>query len=184
MLLFRGPAKSPESVENDRRALDNMAMTRGENETQKPPLVVIEATFSLPIPPQLGTPQWWIEDLVWGDERRKPPAFGGELIWKLVTVSLLEAVGLEGPISKKPGTTVATNRGVPYTVKKGDTLAKIAAAKLGDASRWHEIAALNGIRSNGDLKVGMTLYLQEGASVATGTKTRAYREGYREGYKH
>ncbi|CAM5718448.1 hypothetical protein SALBM135S_02759 [Streptomyces alboniger] len=32
-----------------------------------------------------------------------------------------------------------------YTVRKGDTLSRIAAAQLGDAARWREIADLNGL---------------------------------------
>lgn len=37
-----------------------------------------------------------------------------------------------------------------YTVKRGDSLSKIAQEQLGDASRWPEIAQINAI-SNPDL---------------------------------
>jgi len=45
-----------------------------------------------------------------------------------------------------------------YVVRKGDTLAKIAARVYGNANRWHEIAKLNGIRApHKVLKVGRRL---------------------------
>lgn len=46
-----------------------------------------------------------------------------------------------------------------YVVKAGDTLSAIAARLLGNAGRWTEIAALNGIRDPRRLAVGKTLRL-------------------------
>jgi nucleoid-associated protein YgaU len=46
-----------------------------------------------------------------------------------------------------------------YTVHKGDTLSKIAAAQLGKASRWTEIASLNNIRDPNRINVGQVLNL-------------------------
>lgn len=40
---------------------------------------------------------------------------------------------------------IQTKEGAPYSVKDGDRLDLIAAARLGDAGRWAEIAALNEI---------------------------------------
>jgi 5'-nucleotidase len=45
----------------------------------------------------------------------------------------------------------------PYEVKRGDTLARIAANKLGSAKRWKEIAKLNNIRDPDNLSVGRML---------------------------
>jgi LysM repeat protein len=44
-----------------------------------------------------------------------------------------------------------------YTVKKGDTLSKIAASQLGKSSRWQEIANLNGIRDPNKINIGQVL---------------------------
>lgn len=46
-----------------------------------------------------------------------------------------------------------------YTVKRGDTLAAIAARLLGSASKWQSIATLNKIRNPNALKVGQVLKL-------------------------
>lgn len=44
-----------------------------------------------------------------------------------------------------------------YVVKKGDTLAKIAKAQLGDAKLYPQIAELNGLRNPGMISVGQQL---------------------------
>ena len=44
-----------------------------------------------------------------------------------------------------------------YVVRKGDTLAKIAKAQLGDAKLWQQIADLNGLRDPGRIAVGQRL---------------------------
>ncbi|MCM1578719.1 MAG: LysM peptidoglycan-binding domain-containing protein [Ruminococcus sp.] len=54
-----------------------------------------------------------------------------------------------------PGSGVKT-----YTVKKGDSLWAIAAAQLGDGSRYNEIKTLNGLTSN-TIYAGQTLKLPE-----------------------
>lgn len=54
---------------------------------------------------------------------------------------------------------VATPSVRTYTVKSGDTLSAIAARELGKASRWTEIATLNGIRDPRRLSVGQELRL-------------------------
>jgi LysM repeat protein len=46
-----------------------------------------------------------------------------------------------------------------YTVKQGDTLQKIARAKLGDAGRWTQIAKLNGLRDPRAVKPGQVIRL-------------------------
>ncbi|WP_323178750.1 LysM domain-containing protein [Streptomyces sp. NBC_01381] len=46
-----------------------------------------------------------------------------------------------------------------YTVRKGDTLSSIASSKLGDSSRWGEIAKLNHLPNPDDIAVGQTLKL-------------------------
>lgn len=46
-----------------------------------------------------------------------------------------------------------------YTVKEGDTLAKIAKAELGQSGRHMEILALNRIKTGDDIFVGQVLKL-------------------------
>lgn len=46
-----------------------------------------------------------------------------------------------------------------YKVVKGDTLSKIAKKKLGDSSRYNEIAKLNKISNSNSLKVGQVIKL-------------------------
>lgn len=65
-----------------------------------------------------------------------------------------------------------------YVVQKGDSLTRIARARLGDAQRWTEIQALNSGVDPKNLRVGMKLRLPAGAqgdreAAQGGTKTRA-----------
>lgn len=53
-----------------------------------------------------------------------------------------------------------TNKAELYTVKKGDTLKKIAKAKLGSSSKFKELAKLNGINPPYTLKVGQVIKLK------------------------
>lgn len=50
-----------------------------------------------------------------------------------------------------------------YLVKKGDTLWDLADKKLGDGSRWREIANLNGVADPRKLQIGAKLKMPEGA---------------------
>lgn len=46
-----------------------------------------------------------------------------------------------------------------YTIKAGDSLAKIALKLFGDANKWRELAGLNGIADPSKIKVGQVLKL-------------------------
>jgi 5'-nucleotidase / UDP-sugar diphosphatase len=46
-----------------------------------------------------------------------------------------------------------------YTIKKGDTLWRIASSKYGDGKKWHEIADANPGLSPSSLRVGETITL-------------------------
>ena len=59
--------------------------------------------------------------------------------------------------NKRPEKEQAAN----YTVKQGDCLWDIAKSKLGDGSRYIEIAKLNGIASPNVISIGQTLLLPE-----------------------
>lgn len=176
MLLYRGG----KGVEIDRRALETMATTVGVSTENHPLPVEISTNFPLPVPPPLGeNVQWWIEDLTWGEEVRNPPdapSDPGHLTRKNVTVMLLERIDDVLLGSKGPTKTVKTNRSRVYRVKKPpDTLASIAAHQLGSASRWEELAKLNHIRSNGQLKNGMILHLPAAEPKTKKTKRRKKR---------
>ncbi|MEV0113291.1 LysM domain-containing protein [Streptomyces sp. NPDC050844] len=60
---------------------------------------------------------------------------------------------LKHPASWSPGGTAT------YTVRKGDTLRSIAAAKLGDRNRWDEIADLNNLKDADEIAIGQKLKL-------------------------
>ena len=169
LLLSRGGA----SVEQDRKALDNMATSAGERETQRPPGVTIQTVFPLPVPPVIAGSEWWVEDLAWGEEHRNSPEAStdpGHKTWNLVTVTLLERIDDEtiggGGASGLPK--VKTNRAGKYKVKAGDTLHSIAKSQLGNATRWREVGSLNGIRSDGQLHARIGKFIKIPATTSQG----------------
>jgi nucleoid-associated protein YgaU len=64
--------------------------------------------------------------------------------------------------------TAPTNKGqeTTYTVKSGDSLAKIARKELGSETRWNEIAQLNPGLNAKNLKVGQSILLPTGTATA------------------
>lgn len=160
------------SVEEDRIALDNMATTEAELLTQAPPVVQIKASYTLPIPPALGTEdtaRWWIEDLTWDEEFREPPSEGGFLTYKVVTVVLLEWT--PDFLLDQYTITNATRIGKYRVRRPPDTL-------KGIASRFHTsvevIKALNPkVRSDGSLRSGMILSVPEPAKAPTALGPKA-----------
>lgn len=170
LLLYRGGA----SIERDRVALETMATSAGEHETQRPPGVTLTALFPLPVPHAISGGEWWIEDLGWGEEHRNAPTASvdpGHKTWNLVSVTLLERIDDEtiGGGSAPSGLPkVKTNRAHKYQVKKGDTLHSIAKSQLGNATRWQEIAKLNGIRSDGQLHAKIGKFIKIPATTSQG----------------
>lgn len=150
-----------ESVEGLRILLEGMATSVND---ERPPEVFIKSNLGpLPLPAGIGeNAAWWIEDMTWGEERRR--ASDGELTWKLVTPTLLEKVGDQLLETGKPEAKL--NRARAYRVKTGDTLHSIAARELGDPERWREIGQLNHIRSDGQLKAGMILHIPARGGIA------------------
>lgn len=91
------------------------------------------------------------------------------------TVEKSETVG--APLSAlRPNAVVPQGAACPtYTVKRGDTLAQIAKAQLGDAKAYHTIAQLNGISvssnspgSSGMIRAGQVLKIPCKTSVPPG----------------
>ena len=83
---------------------------------------------------------------VWGKM-----TFRGEVALKMRQVHTSASETMESSTNDMAGKTAGT-RTVP--VKAGDRLDLIAAKELGDASRWSEIAALNGIEDPANIKDG------------------------------
>jgi LysM repeat protein len=175
MLLYRGVSANSkgqeESVEKDRKALEAMATTRGEAEAERPESVSISTRFPLPIADTVGS-AWWIEDLAWGEERRNSPDLEvdpGHLVWKLVTVTLLERNDDETLGQDSSNAPKLVNKPVSkYKVKKGDTLHSIAKSQLQNATRWEEVGKLNGIRSDGQLAAKVGKYIKIPATTPAG----------------
>jgi hypothetical protein len=111
-------------------------------------------------PPGSGKEGWFIEDLDLSGRAKRH--HDRTLVLKEIVVTLLEKK--QGDTVKEP-TPVAGHTVVQhYTVKKSDVppgpgLPGIAARELGSTARWTDIAVLNGLRSSGQLKVGMVLKL-------------------------
>ena len=65
--------------------------------------------------------------------------------------------------------TAPTNKGqeTTYTVKSGDSLARIARKELGSETRWNEIAQLNPGLNAKNLKVGQSILLPTGTAPAS-----------------
>lgn len=140
-LLFDGWGDN-RSVQSSLDTLLRMARPRADD---PPPILTIAGPALI-----LGGPGWVISELTFGDAIRDTK---GALLRQVVTVSLLQKgtndlIRIRG----RGGTGQAT-----HTVKKGETIQKIAAEKLGDASRWTDIAKLNGIRDPRSLQVGKIL---------------------------
>lgn len=145
-LLYQGG----DSVEPDRRALDQLA-------TGSPPEIVAITGRALPIP-QVCTGRWVIEDVQWGEEVRR--GTDGSLTRKHVTVVLREHVADTLLRKSTKSSRIGGHQVIRhYRVKEKDTLESIAARELGSATRWVDIAALNGLRSSGQLKPRMLLRL-------------------------
>lgn len=63
----------------------------------------------------------------------------------------------EGGIAPESSSSEAMDKYTTYTVKKGDTLSKIAKALLGKSSRYPEIAKLNNLSNPNKISIGQVL---------------------------
>lgn len=108
------------------------------------------------IPKHLNGEQFVISDITWGDSLRSN---SGVLRSQAATLSLIEyesadKIKIKRVKRKKHKGGKGTKK---YTVKKGDTLQKIAAKFYGDSRKWKVIAKRNDIKNPRKLKVGMVL---------------------------
>lgn len=106
---------------------------------------------------------WVIEDISWSDALRNQRGnrvrqAGSITFLRFVRDERLEKVRAKARARRKAGKDKGKHGHKKfYIVRKGDTLAKIAARVLGDASEWHKIARLNKIRDPKSIKVGQKL---------------------------
>lgn len=110
---------------------------------------------------------WRIDDLSISGELRRQGT--NELTRATVTLSLVEASDANpkvGPVSGGHGGK-GGKRPKFYTIRKGDTLRKIANRFYGDPGVWRQIAKANGIKNPDKLKVGRKIKLPK---IAKGGK--------------
>jgi hypothetical protein len=155
LLLSQGAPR--DTVPDLCRRLDQMASAKPPTANQANPtdpytVTIHQTVGTLPLPGgiQAGD-KWWIEDLTWGEGKRDR---NNELYYKEVVVVLLETVVDE---------TLKTRGAHPYTIKKGDTWARIAAKELGDQERQYELREMNGNKTDAWLKahVGKTVRIPQ-----------------------
>jgi nucleoid-associated protein YgaU len=122
----------------------------------EPPTVYIYGVPQIP-----STIPWLVQAVTWSDWLERTD---GQPARVTVAFDLLERRFGE-VVTRTSATKRSTVRnGTPartrtYTMKAGDTLSSVAARMLGKASRWPEIAKLNGLRSTQKIKVGFKLRL-------------------------
>jgi LysM repeat protein len=81
----------------------------------------------------------------------------GTAVRAKLSVSLEEVVSVAEQVKGEP--TESSDHVKTYVVRRGDTLARIAAAEYGDPAAWRPIAAANGISDPMSIVPGQTLAL-------------------------
>jgi hypothetical protein len=155
------------------RAVWILEQMAGLGDDDEPPTLIVDASGAIPHD-YTRSPgnRWIIENLGW-DKKYEIRNDNGRLIRVRGTISFRkhtfdQALGAytaaersrrKAASKRKAGQrgSAGSRRKKSYTVKKGDTLAKIAASRLGKSSRWREIAELNGISDPRKLVVGQKL---------------------------
>lgn len=139
-----------QSVQSQQHTIEKMARPVG---TEKPPIVNVAGSV-----PRTDI-DWVVEGLEWDEVTRDD---GGTLIRWGVTITLLQYVDPDQVEISGPGNRAKCKKHGKHkkvTVRKGDTLQKIAARELGSAKCWRKIASIksNKIRDPKKLKVGKVL---------------------------
>jgi hypothetical protein len=155
------------SIEADLRVLERLALPRPGGQ---PPTVKVSAPGGI-VPPFYEGMTWVVDALSWGDALMNA---AGNRVRQAAVVTLLQYISddllaispakkrrakrnrktgkttKKGAKSKRKASGAKRNKGhgarSAVVTFDGEDLLSVAARELGDANRWHEIAALNGIR--------------------------------------
>jgi nucleoid-associated protein YgaU len=101
---------------------------------------------------------WVITGLEWGDQLRRRSS--GHRVRQAATVEVTQYTttgGDELSVAKRNNT--HGRRHTTHTVKKGESLMRIARDEYGTSDRWQDIATANNIHDPRHLRVGMRLKL-------------------------
>jgi hypothetical protein len=136
--------------------LSRMALPGGDDE---PPIVKIKG----PGVPDPGPDNWVIRDISWGTQKVMWAYNDAGVMTRMrqdAVVHVMEHVAPDRAAFAKLAS--KGNQGAwpkHYTVKKGDTLSKIAAKFYKNSKKWKKIADANNIRDPKSLKVGRRLVI-------------------------
>ena len=144
------------SVEADLKTVDSLAPLSPSTE---PPRVLVVGVPGVP-----STARWVVQSVTVSERLRLPT---GATARAQVAFELLEYRPGDVVVARQSATkrsvvrnaTPAAGKPKTYTVRKGDTLAAIAAKVLGKSSAWPSIAKLNNVRNPNNLKAGQVLKL-------------------------
>jgi hypothetical protein len=135
---------------------------------KEPPLIYFDSGGAVPYDVQdAPKTDWVIDDIQWGDVIRNTY---GNRVRQAAVVKVMQFIDnndlkISAAKHRRNRNRPPRHRDKPgakhkiYTVKRGDTLQKIANHQLGDRKRWHEIARLNGIRDGIRLVPGQKIRL-------------------------
>jgi hypothetical protein len=160
-ILFGGSDGGAGQDSQEARIGQLYSLLRSPGSRVPPPVVMIAGAAV-----QRADIQWVVESIEQGDARRR--AGDGDRYLAAMTVNLLQYTGGDVLVERSPsrkhagkgGSHSAGSRGrKTYTVKRGDTLPKIAARAdiYGDATQWKKIAHANNIRDGRSLTIGKVL---------------------------
>jgi hypothetical protein len=99
--------------------------------------------------------RWWVENVVYNDDKTEKNSAGNRVrVYGVIKVTEVSEGELLTATAKKPA-----SKSSRYTIKKGDTLAKIA-SKYKIKGGWKTLAKLNKIRDPKRLRVGQVIKLK------------------------
>ena len=145
-LLFNGWA-TDESQQAEYNKLQEMAWARNDSRTRPTRVKISSPTISLG-----AGRDWVIADLQMGEGWRDSAS---RLLRQYATLVLWEYEAID-VVKKKKRKKAAKKR--RYTVKRGDTLMKIAQKELGSSKKWRDLKKLNpSVRDPKNLRVGQKI---------------------------
>lgn len=153
--LFLDAWKTGGTITAQLAVVDALAPPRGT--TEGPVLYVIGS------PIVSSTIPWVAQKVSFYDwlERHDGQPARVTVTFELIEHRVADVVTRSSPAKRSGARNGTPSRGQPrrHVVKAGESLTSIAAKELGKASRWAEIAKLNGIRDPKRIRVGQSLTL-------------------------